>query len=75
MRNRLLLIALLLVSLCCVGFMYKQTRPQWEYMTTSNTTTKKLNELGSQGWEIVGVEPVIHNGTYMSTNVYLKRGR
>lgn len=80
MKNRLLLTASLTVSLLCVGFTYRaqsaqSNRPQWEYMTARDPSTKKLNELGVQGWEIVGVEPLISGGTYMSTNIYLKRAK
>ena len=69
---------MLLASLFCAGFAYRvqtQPRPQWEYMTTRDNTTKKLNQLGAEGWEIVGVESLVSGGTYMSTNVYLKRAK
>lgn len=71
-----MLIASLLICLLCAGFTAQnQSRPQWEYMTTRDNSPKKLNELGVQGWEVVGVESLISGGTYMGTNVYLKRAK
>jgi hypothetical protein len=51
MRKRILLAALLLVSLVCVGFA-RQTpvRTTWEYHTTCGRI--ELNKLGADGWEL-----------------------
>jgi hypothetical protein len=53
MRTRNLLVALLLVSLLCVGFAYRtqQSRAKWEYMQTCKYS--ELNKLGAEGWELV----------------------
>ena len=52
MRKRILLAALLLVSLFCVGFARQaQERAVWEYHTTCNRIP--LNKLGEEGWELV----------------------
>ena len=51
MRKRILLAALLLVSLVCVGFA-RQTpvRATWEYHTACGRV--ELNKLGADGWEL-----------------------
>ena len=52
MRKRILLAALLLVSLVCVGFARQAPeRTVWEYHTTCNRVP--LNTLGAEGWELV----------------------
>ena len=52
MRKRILLAALLLASLVCVGFARQpaQERPRWEYHTTCGRV--ELNKLGWEGWEL-----------------------
>jgi len=51
MRKRILLAALLLVSLFCVGFARQaQERTRWEYKMTC--TRPALNQLGEEGWEL-----------------------
>jgi hypothetical protein len=52
MRNRILLAALLLASLVCVGFA-RQAPPEraaWEYHATCGRV--ELNKLGADGWEL-----------------------
>jgi hypothetical protein len=55
MRKRILLAALLLVSLVslvCVGFARQaQERATWEYYTTCNRIP--IDKLGADGWELV----------------------
>ena len=52
MRKRILLAALLLVSLVCVGFARQaRERTQWQYHTTCNRIDP--NTLGAEGWELV----------------------
>jgi hypothetical protein len=52
MRKRILLAALLLASLFCVGFARQaQERVVWEYHATCNRVP--LNNLGAEGWELV----------------------
>jgi hypothetical protein len=51
MRNRILLAALLLVSLLCAGFAFQaQGRPRWEYKTGCGRMD--LEKLGDEGWEL-----------------------
>lgn len=51
MRERILLAALLLVSLVCVGFARQAPeRTRWEYKMTCNRPV--LNQLGEEGWEL-----------------------
>lgn len=61
MKNRILLAALLLVSVLTVGFSRQpQSRTQWEYHTENlgQISDKKLNELAGQGWELVATAHV-----------------
>ena len=52
MRKRILLAALLLVSLVCVGFARQASPPVlWEYHTDCGRV--QLNKLGAEGWELV----------------------
>jgi hypothetical protein len=54
MRNRIMLAAMLLVSLLCVvGFarQAQEARPRWEYKTTC-VHLIDLNRLGEEGWEL-----------------------
>ena len=34
---------------------FKVTKPTWEYKVEYDPNELKLNELGAQGWEIIGV--------------------
>jgi hypothetical protein len=61
MKNKVFLIALLLVSLCCAGFAFgtqKQSKVEWEYKIYSTSVDrvrdeKSLNGFGVEGWELV----------------------
>jgi hypothetical protein len=55
MRRRILLVALLLVSLLGVGFarQAQDARTRWEYKVMCGHTD--LNKLGEEGWELVAV--------------------
>jgi hypothetical protein len=53
MRNRILLAAMLLVSLLCVVGFARQTHPRWEYRAACGD--KELNRLGEEGWELAAV--------------------
>jgi len=85
MRHKLnlLLIAVLLVGAISWGA-YSQkstvTKPHWEYLfvTYINTdeTSRKLNELGMQGWELVAAsDRTFDQGNTTSTEFVLKRAR
>jgi hypothetical protein len=53
MRNRIMLAAMLVVSLLCVvGFarQAQEPRPRWEYRSTCHLI--ELNRLGEEGWEL-----------------------
>jgi hypothetical protein len=72
MRNRIMLAAMLLVSLLCVvGFarQAQESRTRWEYLTTcAHTSPNGFNTLGDQGWELTAAA---QNGTV--TCLYFKR--
>jgi hypothetical protein len=58
MRNRILLAALLLVSLVCVGFARQSQSPthaSWEYKVEKDASEKRINELGADGWKLIAV--------------------
>ena len=65
MKNRLYLVAALAALICLAGWTTRaqlnstSTRQAWEYqeleLDTRFNSTAKLNALGSQGWELVGV--------------------
>jgi hypothetical protein len=52
MRNRIMLAAMLLVSLVCVGFarQAQEGRTRWEYKAACGRPI--LNQLGEEGWEL-----------------------
>lgn len=52
MRNRITLVAVLLVSLLCVGFarQARESHPHWEYRAACGRPD--LNKLGEEGWEL-----------------------
>jgi hypothetical protein len=57
-----------------------EKRTAWEYMLVDylngEETQRKLNELGAQGWEVVGVsDKVFNQGNQTSTELVLKRQR
>ena len=45
-------------------------RPVWEYKVVGDLSEQHLNELGSQGWEIVST--VVDGGVFA---IYLKRAK
>jgi hypothetical protein len=85
MRHKLILImsAFLLVGAISWGANSQKsnvTRPQWEYMLVSyingEETSRKLNELGAQGWEVVAVsDRPFDQGNHASTDFVLKRAK
>ncbi len=51
MRNRIVLAALAVASLFCVGFARQAQGPaRWEYKMSCGRT--ELNKLGEEGWEL-----------------------
>ncbi|MBV9926217.1 MAG: hypothetical protein JOZ96_14450 [Acidobacteria bacterium] len=72
MRNRIMLAAMLLVSLLCVvGFarQAQKARTRWEYQATcSHNGASGLNILGDEGWELTAAT---QDGTV--TCLYFKR--
>jgi hypothetical protein len=73
MRKHLLLAAVLFCSVFCAGFAYRQGRPQIEYKFEHSPSEKKVNELGSQGWELVAIQSPSQN-IVVATYVF-KRSR
>lgn len=74
MKKRITLVALLLVSLLCVGFA-RQSRPQiqWEYKIEKDADEKRLNQLGAEGWELVTLDR--GTGSLSRSMFVLKRAR
>lgn len=54
MRNRIYLVAAVLLLLCVVGF--QAARPQYEYKFEHSPSENKTNDLAAQGWELVAIE-------------------
>jgi hypothetical protein len=50
-------------------------RLTWEYKVEVNPNEEKLNQLGTQGWEIAGLHSSITDGSSGSTFIYLKRAK
>lgn len=83
MKAKTVSILVIVVLLCLIvwpGYGQKEssTKTTWEYKELSNITIteKTLNELGSQGWELVGIAENISltNGSgYSHPSYYFKR--
>lgn len=56
MKNKILLVVLLLTSLFCAGLAYGQARPQFEYKYETAPNEKRTNALANEGWELVAIE-------------------
>jgi hypothetical protein len=65
----LLLIGLFIALAFLVGFSSGATKQKWEYQETCSATA--LNELGSNGWELVSVT----NQSNDAKCFYLKRAK
>jgi hypothetical protein len=54
-----LIAAFLVLLLCLVGWTdqkHNSSKVTWEYMTTRKGDVATLNNLGAEGWELVGVQ-------------------
>ncbi len=76
-RRHYLLITVAIAALCFGGWTGygqrenpKPKRPTWEYKVEDGLSQEQLNELGSQGWELVAVS--IGNG---QASIFLKRAK
>ena len=74
-KNARIFISLILSILLIVGWtVYGQRsapqRPVWEYKIANNLSEQQLNELGSQGWEMVTA--TADGGNFA---IYLKRAK
>jgi hypothetical protein len=74
-KNARIFISLILSILLIVGWtVYGQRstpqRPVWEYKIANNLSDQQLNELGSQGWEMVTA--TVGGGNY---TFYFKRAK
>jgi hypothetical protein len=57
MRNRLLLVALLVASSFITGLSFRPTpAPTFEYKFEEAPTEKRANALAADGWELVAIE-------------------
>jgi hypothetical protein len=56
MKKTLPIIALVLLSLVSIAWVQSSKPVQWEYKFDFNTSEKKANELGAQGWELVAIQ-------------------
>ena len=69
MNKKTLLIALALVVLFASAWTFQPKPQQWEYKFVYNAPEKKANELGAQGWELVGA--AAENSSTGSATLYL----
>lgn len=73
MRNRTLLVLLLVASTFTVGLSFQaQPPPGYEYKFESAPTEKKANALGAEGWELVAIESQ-GQGRIVPTYVFKRR--
>ncbi len=61
MNRRIILIALIVLCLCAVGWTYQQQRTQqqrvkWEYTVYVGKDFDRLDQFGADGWELVSVD-------------------
>lgn len=56
MNKRHWLAALLILLVLSVGAWTQVSKQQWEYKVVFSPVEKKINELASQGWELVTVD-------------------
>ena len=68
--SSLILAILLIVGWTVYGQRSTPQRPVWEYMIVNNLSEQQLNELGSQGWEMVTA--TADGGNF---HIYLKRAK
>jgi hypothetical protein len=66
----ILVAALVLGSLVGIGFQSRSVQ-RWEYKIEYNASEKKLNQLGEEGWELIGASP--EASTSNVTGFYFKR--
>jgi hypothetical protein len=83
MSNKISWVLVVVFLFCAAGWTYSSkreatTNPVWEYKVVRTLDEKGLNELGSQGWELVTtVDNVsLNNGNgYSSPIYYFKRAK
>ncbi|HSB11211.1 MAG TPA: hypothetical protein VLM38_17110 [Blastocatellia bacterium] len=83
MKPKLSLVALLLICFVFalpnqVGHGQSSPRIEWEYKISFDANAnneKRLNELGTQGWELVGVRTTVFNGQTTGGHYYFKRAK
>jgi Domain of unknown function (DUF4177) len=82
-KHILILVAFLLVGMISWAAYSQRSNvmgPHWEYMlvsyVNSEETSRKLNELGAHGWELVAVsDRPFDQGNQASTDFVLKRAK
>jgi hypothetical protein len=81
MKKTIGLISIVLVVLCAFGWsgyaQRKPAKPTWEYKAVGgqDLSDQTLNELGTQGWELVSVTAYGDLRTGHSETAYLKRAK
>jgi hypothetical protein len=83
MRPRLFVAAFLLTCFIFalpnrVGYGQSTPRIVWEYkiiFDANANNEKKLNELGTQGWELVGIRATVFDGQTTGAHYYFKRAK
>lgn len=74
MKNKPTIVALILIVLIAGGWIWQANpKQQFEYKIEYSMNEKKLNQMASQGWELVAVSPDAQTGNV--TGYYFKRAK
>lgn len=69
MKNKLLLIAVLVLAFLTIGARFTPTT--YEYKFETSISEKKANELGAEGWELVGFDSRSGGGTVVHITTFV----
>lgn len=82
MKTKIYLLVATLACLCLVGWVgqaqrQNESRRRWDYIIVPTNDAfdgqRQLNDLGTQGWELVAVSP--YNNSSSGSYYHLKRAR